>query len=58
MEFSAAVLFIGLIVFFAHFFAATFNRTKIPDVLPLVLTGIIAGPVLNFINPEIFRWVR
>ncbi|HNZ28438.1 MAG TPA: cation:proton antiporter [Candidatus Goldiibacteriota bacterium] len=54
MEFSAAVLFIGLIVFFAHFFAATFNRTKIPDVLPLVLTGIIAGPVLNFINPEIF----
>ena len=53
MEFSAAVLFIGLMVFFAHFFAATFKRTKIPDVLPLVIVGIIAGPVFNFINPEI-----
>ncbi|PKL92396.1 MAG: sodium:proton exchanger [Candidatus Goldiibacteriota bacterium HGW-Goldbacteria-1] len=53
MEFSAAVLFIGLMVFFAHFFSATFNRTKIPDVLPLVIIGILAGPVFNFINPEI-----
>lgn len=37
------VLFLGALIFCAHFFNAIFDRTKIPNVLLLLLIGIIAG---------------
>lgn len=48
------ILGIGLLVFLAHFFTAAFHRTRIPDVLPLMLLGILLGPVLHLVQPGDF----
>ena len=37
---AIAILSIGLLVFFGHFLADFFRRTKVPDVLILMLAGI------------------
>jgi len=51
---STTVMFIGLAVFLAHFLALQFRRTNIPDVLVLVLLGIVIGPLTGIISPEDF----
>ncbi len=51
---STTILIIGLMVFFAHFLSLQFRRTNIPDVLILMLVGIVIGPVLGIVTPEDF----
>ena len=51
---STTILIIGLMVFFAHFLSLQFRRTNIPDVLVLMLAGILIGPVLGITTPEDF----
>ena len=51
---STTILFIGLMVFFAHFLSLQFRKTNIPDVLVLVIVGIVLGPVLGFVSPADF----
>lgn len=51
---SVVILAIGLIVFLAHFFTAVFEKTKIPDVLLLMLIGMIGGPALGLVSPDDF----
>ena len=51
---STTILFIGLMVFFAHFLSLQFRKTNIPDVLVLVIIGIVLGPVLGFVSPADF----
>jgi len=51
---SITILIIGLLVFFAHFLSMQFRRTHIPDVLVLVILGIVLGPVLGFVSPADF----
>ena len=51
---SITILIIGLLVFFAHFLSMQFLRTHIPDVLVLVVLGIVIGPVLGFVAPSDF----
>jgi NhaP-type Na+/H+ or K+/H+ antiporter len=51
---SSIILFVGVLVFLSHLFAAIFDRFKIPDVLPLMLLGLLIGPVLGLIVPEDF----
>ena len=51
---SITILIIGLLVFFAHFLSMQFRRTHIPDVLVLVILGIIIGPILGFVAPSDF----
>jgi NhaP-type Na+/H+ or K+/H+ antiporter len=51
---SVTILIIGLLVFFAHFLSMQFRRTHIPDVLVLVILGIVLGPVLGFVAPTDF----
>jgi NhaP-type Na+/H+ or K+/H+ antiporter len=51
---STTVLVIGLMVFFAHFLSLQFSRTNIPDVLVLMLIGILLGPLLGVVSPEDF----
>lgn len=48
------VLVAGLVVFAAHFLVLLFQRTKIPDVLILMLGGIVVGPLLGIVRPEHF----
>ncbi|MFH1438683.1 MAG: cation:proton antiporter, partial [Pseudomonadota bacterium] len=48
------ILIVGLTIFLAHFFVFVFRKTKIPDVLLLMIGGIAVGPVLKLIGPEDF----
>jgi potassium/hydrogen antiporter len=54
MESAPVVVFIGILVFLAHLFVALFERTRIPDVLYLILIGVVIGPVLRIVSPEDF----
>lgn len=54
MEAAPVVIFIGVLVFLAHLFVALFERTRIPDVLYLILIGVLIGPVLHIVTPEDF----
>ncbi len=54
MEVSLVIIFLGLLVFSAHIFNALFSKTKIPNVLWLLVIGIILGPVLKIVRPEHF----
>ncbi len=48
------ILFVGLLIFGAHAFVAFFKKTKIPDVLLLILIGLILGPITKIVSPQDF----
>ena len=54
---STFVFSVGLIIFAAHLFTALFERTRVPDVLPLIFIGILVGPLLGLLDPEGFGYV-
>ena len=47
-----AVIFLGLLIFLAHVFSAFFSRKRVPDVLMLMIIGIIIGPLLGLLLPS------
>jgi NhaP-type Na+/H+ or K+/H+ antiporter len=51
---STIILIIGLMIFISHFLAVLFRRTNIPDVLVLMVIGLVAGPLLGWVSPEDF----
>lgn len=54
MEIAVAVTAIGTIIFLAHLFAAFFEQSRVPDVLPLVLLGLIIGPITGLATIQHF----
>lgn len=52
MNVDISLVFFGLLVFAAHLFASMYNRKKIPDVLLLILIGLLVGPVLHLAKTE------
>jgi cell volume regulation protein A len=55
MENTAIVIaFIGIVVFAAHLFEGVFRRTRIPDVLMLIIIGLLIGPIFKLVTPESF----
>lgn len=50
----AVLVGIGVLVFGAHLFRAVFQRTRIPDVLPFFLMGLLLGPLLGWIRSDDF----
>lgn len=54
MEIAPVIVFVGLLIFMAHFFVALFEKTRVPDVLYLILIGLILGPILRVVRPEDF----
>lgn len=52
MNVDLTLVFLGLLVFSAHLFASIYNRKKIPDVLLLIVIGLLLGPVFNLINVD------
>jgi NhaP-type Na+/H+ or K+/H+ antiporter len=46
------VLAAGLFVFLAHLLEVFFERTRIPDILLLMILGLLVGPVLHLLNLE------
>lgn len=54
METSIIIIIIGLFIFWGHFLNGIFQAKNIPDVLGLILTGILIGPVFNIVDPASF----
>jgi cell volume regulation protein A len=48
------IAFVGILVFLAHLFTGIFSRTRIPDVILLIIIGICVGPVLGLASPALF----
>jgi NhaP-type Na+/H+ or K+/H+ antiporter len=54
---ASTILLLGLLYFFAHFLSNTFDRSKVPDVLVLMVLGILVGPVFHWTSPDAFGQV-
>lgn len=52
MNIAFTIVGVGLLVFMAHVFAEIFSRKRIPDVLLLIIIGLLIGPVLQIIEPD------
>jgi NhaP-type Na+/H+ or K+/H+ antiporter len=48
------IFLIGVLIFSAHLFTAVSERTKIPDVLLLMIVGIVVGPILGIVGSNYF----
>jgi len=57
MESALAIISVSAIIFLAHLFGGLFEKTRVPDVLPLVLIGVLIGPVFHFASPKDFGHV-
>jgi cell volume regulation protein A len=51
---AQAIALVGIMVFLAHLFTSIFSRTRIPDVILLIIIGICVGPVLDLASPAEF----
>ena len=46
------IAIIGLLIFAAHLFTEIFSRKRIPDVLLLMVIGLVIGPFLGWVKPQ------
>ena len=51
---TAAILFIGIILILGRVFSSLFEKTRLPDVLPLMVLGMLLGPVGGLVRPDMF----
>jgi len=51
---AQVIAFVGVLVFLAHLFSGIFSKTRIPDVIMLILIGVCVGPVLGLVAPATF----
>ncbi|MCL2887778.1 MAG: cation:proton antiporter [Elusimicrobia bacterium] len=51
---TLAVFVIGFILVLGELFSVTFQKTRVPDILPLMILGFILGPVLKLVTPDTF----
>lgn len=49
---ALTVVMIGGLVFAAHVFTELFSRRRVPDLLLLLIIGIIIGPIFKLVTPE------
>ncbi|MBN2213896.1 MAG: cation:proton antiporter [Bacteroidales bacterium] len=54
MNIYTIIISLGLLIFFSHAFNELFNKTKIPNVLLLMLIGIIIGPIGGIVTKDFF----
>lgn len=54
MPTSIIIIFIGIFIFWGHYLAGIFERRGVPDVLGLMLIGILLGPVLGIVDATKF----
>lgn len=54
MPTSLLIIIIGLFIFWGHYLNGVFDRKSIPDVLGLMLIGILIGPVFQLVDPASF----
>ncbi|MBO6027418.1 MAG: cation:proton antiporter [Bacteroidales bacterium] len=46
------IAIIGLLIFAAHLFSAIFSKRRIPDVLFLIIIGLVIGPLTHWVDSE------
>ena len=46
------IAILGLLIFAAHLFTEIFSRKRIPDVLLLMIIGLVIGPILHWVSPS------
>ena len=46
------IAIIGLLIFAAHLFTEIFSRKRIPDVLLLMVIGLVIGPIFGWVKPQ------
>ncbi len=51
-DIGLTIAIIGLLIFTAHLFSEIFSRKRIPDVLFLIIIGLLIGPVFHWVSPE------
>ncbi len=51
-QIGLTIAIIGLLIFTAHLFSEIFSRKRIPDVLFLIIIGLLIGPIFHWISPE------
>ena len=51
-QIGLTIAIIGLLIFTAHLFSEIFSRKRIPDVLFLIIIGLLIGPVFHWLSPE------
>jgi NhaP-type Na+/H+ or K+/H+ antiporter len=51
------IISLAALIFAAHLFSALFAKTGVPEVLPLMLLGIVLGPAFHIVKPEDFGMV-
>jgi NhaP-type Na+/H+ or K+/H+ antiporter len=56
-EIAPIIGVVGIIIFLAHLFTGVFSRTRIPDVLFLIIIGICIGPILGLVSTSQFGTV-
>ncbi len=54
MDIYLTIIILGLLIFLSHVFNELFDKTKIPNVLLLLLIGIIIGPVSGIVTTDFF----
>lgn len=54
MNLYITIIVLGLLIFSSHAFNELFNKTKIPNVLLLLLIGIIIGPLSGIVSKDFF----
>jgi NhaP-type Na+/H+ or K+/H+ antiporter len=46
------IAIIGVLIFAAHLFSAIFSKRRIPDVLFLIIIGLVIGPLTHIVDSE------
>jgi cell volume regulation protein A len=54
MSTAVIIVFIGIFIFWGHYLAAIFTKRGIPDVLGLMIIGMILGPITGLVDPAGF----
>ncbi|MBN1951087.1 MAG: cation:proton antiporter [Bacteroidales bacterium] len=54
MKLTIIIIALGMLIFSSHLFNELFNKTKIPNVLLLLLIGIVIGPISGLVTKDFF----
>lgn len=54
MQTSLIIIIIGLFIFWGHYLSGVFERKGIPDVLGLMVIGMLLGPVFHIVDTASF----
>lgn len=54
IQITLTIVFVGVLIFAAHLFAQFFRSKKVPDVLLLIIIGLLLGPISGLVEQHYF----